>query len=104
MSGALVTGGTGGIGLECARALRRLGLGVAVCGRDAAGVATAGTEAELSCVCDVTDREAVAAFTSQAASTFGGLSVVVANAGILTERSSLAETPADVWERTMRVN
>src|SRR5689334_24953711 len=104
MAGALITGGTRGIGLECARTLRRLGLGVAVCGRDPAATAAAGEELELARVCDVTDRADVSAFTDEAASALGGLAVVIANAGVLTDRALLAETPADVWESTLRVN
>lgn len=104
MAGALVTGGTKGIGLECARALRRLGLPVAVCGRDAGDVDACAGEMELARSCDVADRGAVDAFTAEAASTLDGLAVVVANAGILSERATVAQTPPDVWERTMRVN
>jgi NAD(P)-dependent dehydrogenase (short-subunit alcohol dehydrogenase family) len=104
MAGALVTGGTKGIGLECARTLRRLGLPVAICGRDAHDVDAFGAEMELSRVCEVTDRTAVDSFTTEAAEAFDGLAVVVANAGVLSERATLAETTADVWEATMRVN
>jgi len=86
MAGALVTGGTRGIGLECARSLRRLGFGVAVCSRHPEDV-TAAAEVELARVCDVTDRDAVGAL-----------------ADVLTERALLADTPADVWESTLRVN
>jgi NAD(P)-dependent dehydrogenase (short-subunit alcohol dehydrogenase family) len=104
MAGALVTGGTRGIGLECARTLRRLGLGVAVCGRDPADVAAAAGVMELARACDVTDRAAVAALAGEAASTLGGLAVVIANAGVLTQRALLVDTPTDVWESTLRVN
>jgi NAD(P)-dependent dehydrogenase (short-subunit alcohol dehydrogenase family) len=104
MAGALVTGGTKGIGLECARTLRRLGIPVAVCGRDEADVESCGAEMELARVCDVTDRAAVDALTAEASSALDGLAVVVANAGVLSERAPLAETSPDVWDQTMRVN
>ncbi len=104
MAGALVTGGTRGIGLECARSLRRLGFGVAVCSRHPEDVTAAAGEAELARVCDVTDRDAVGALADEAAAALGGLAAVVANAGVLTERALLADTPADVWESTLRVN
>ncbi len=104
MAGALVTGGTRGIGLECARTLRRLGLGVAVCSRDPEHVAAVAGEVELSRACDVTDRDAIGALANEAASALGGLAVVIANAGVLTERALLVDTPVDVWESTLRVN
>jgi len=104
MAGALVTGGTRGIGLECARTLRRLGLGVAVCSRDPEDVAAVAGEVDLARACDVTDRDAIGALANEAASALGGLAVVIANAGVLTERAPLVDTPVDVWESTLRVN
>src|SRR6478609_8593388 len=104
MAGALVTGGTRGIGLECARTLRRLGLGVAVCSRDPEDVAAVAGEVDLARACDVTDRDAIGALANEAASALGGLAVVIANAGVLTERALLVDTPVDVWESTLRVN
>ena len=104
MAGALVTGGTRGIGLECARTLRRLGLGVAVCSRDPEDVAAVAGEVDLARACDVTDRDAIGALANEAASALGGLAVVIANAGVLTERALVVDTPVDVWESTLRVN
>jgi NAD(P)-dependent dehydrogenase (short-subunit alcohol dehydrogenase family) len=104
MAGALVTGGTRGIGLECARTLRRLGLGVAVCSRDPEDVAAVAGEVDLARACDVTDRDAIGALANEAAAALDGLAVVIANAGVLTERALLVDTPVDVWESTLRVN
>ena len=88
---ALVTGGSSGIGLACARKLVELGYGVAICGRDEARLAAAQVDcgADIAMTCDVGDRVAVQRFVDAAVDSFGGLDVVVANAG--TWRAGLIE-------------
>jgi 2-deoxy-D-gluconate 3-dehydrogenase len=81
---ALVTGGNGGIGLAIARGLQRAGARVAITGRDedknkAAGAAL-GDQA-LVLRADVTDEGDVERSITEAASTLGGLHILVNNAG-----------------------
>lgn len=79
-AGALVTGGSRGIGLAVARALVAEGARVALLGRDpdtlAAAVATLGAGA-VAVVADTTDDVAVRRAVDEAAASLGSLSVVV---------------------------
>jgi rhamnose utilization protein RhaD (predicted bifunctional aldolase and dehydrogenase)/NAD(P)-dependent dehydrogenase (short-subunit alcohol dehydrogenase family) len=101
---ALVTGAASGIGRACAEAL--LGEGAAVVGVDVAatietafdGVGWAGLQA------DVTDREALARALEVTSERFGGLDVLVVNAGVFPPSASIGDLDFDVWKRTMAVN
>ncbi|MFP5316903.1 MAG: bifunctional aldolase/short-chain dehydrogenase [Acidimicrobiia bacterium] len=101
---ALVTGAASGIGRACAGAM--LGEGAAVVGVDVSpavgtvfdGPAWAGLQL------DVTDRRAVARALEVAAERFGGLDVLVVNAGVFPPSAPIGELDLDVWERTMAVN
>ena len=80
---AVVTGGAGTIGLATARALRAEGAEVALLDRGAADPeATAKTPwCRLGVACDVTDSTAVADAFGRIAGRFGGVDIVVSNAG-----------------------
>jgi NADP-dependent 3-hydroxy acid dehydrogenase YdfG len=76
---ALVTGASGGIGAAVARTLHDAGASVGLLSRrgDDLGLARG-----LGLACDVRDRGAVGAATDEVVERFGGLDIVVANAGI----------------------
>ncbi len=87
---ALVTGAASGIGHATAALFAELGAHVVLCDRDEAGVtATAraiGKKSQVvSVVCDVTNSEHVSRAFQVAARTFGGVDVVVSNAGSAAE-------------------
>jgi len=78
----VVTGGASGIGAATARAFRDMGAEVAVLDRD--GKAAAEMAAEiggLGVACDVTDQKSVDKAFDGVASHFGGVDIVVSNAG-----------------------
>lgn len=81
---ALVTGGNGGVGLAIARGLQHAGARVAVTGRradkNAAARAVLGPDA-LVVEADVTDETAVHRAIDEVAAEFGGLHILVNNAG-----------------------
>ena len=105
---ALVTGAQRGIGLETARALHARGASVALvdldeeeaqaAARDVAGERTIGLAA------DVTDRDAIQAAVDATVQRFGGLDVVVANAGIAPPTATLRVIDEDAFERTVEVD
>lgn len=82
---ALVTGGNGGIGLGIAQGLARAGADVAIAGRNAAKNAAAlkaiGGNA-IALVADVNDSTQVQRMVADTVKAFGGLDILVANAGI----------------------
>src|SRR5438445_7241048 len=79
---ALITGGAGTIGLATARALREAGAEIALLDRAAEGVEAAAKRlGGLGLVGDVTDAPAVAAAFDRIVARFGGVDIVVSNAG-----------------------
>ncbi|ROO82729.1 3-oxoacyl-[acyl-carrier protein] reductase [Actinocorallia herbida] len=103
---ALVTGGTRGIGLAIARALLREGARVSVCARDGERLAKAVAElgpGAHGTVADVTDPGRLTAAVEAAAAEFGGLDLVVANAGG-SVGGDLAESTAAEWTETFALN
>jgi len=80
----LVTGGAGAIGAATARAFAAAGAEVAVLDLDreaAEAVAASCGKRALAAACDVTDPAAVQAAIAAVAAHFGGLDIVVSNAG-----------------------
>jgi UDP-glucose 4-epimerase len=105
----LVTGAASGIGAALARRLARAGARVALFDRETAGVARLAEElgAEgheaLAIAGDVTESETCRAAVTQTLEAFGGLDVLVNNAGI-THLGRFVETDLQVIRRVMEVN
>jgi NAD(P)-dependent dehydrogenase (short-subunit alcohol dehydrogenase family) len=76
---ALVTGASGGIGAATARRLHDAGASVALVSRRGDDL---GLERGLGLACDVRDRAGVEATADETVARFGGLDIVVANAGV----------------------
>jgi rhamnulose-1-phosphate aldolase/alcohol dehydrogenase len=99
---ALVTGGGSGIGRATARRLAADGACVVVADRDEAAARKVAEEigsadVAVEVVADVTDEEAVAAAFAAAVLAFGGVDLVVNNAGLSISRPLLETTAAD-WD------
>jgi rhamnulose-1-phosphate aldolase/alcohol dehydrogenase len=100
---ALVTGGGSGIGLATAQLLAAEGACVVVVDRDAAAAQEAAgqigsADVATAVTADVTDEGAVTAAVQAASLAFGGLDLVVNNAGLSVSRPLLETTAAD-WDR-----
>ena len=95
---ALVTGGASGIGLAAARRLAALGARVAVL--DLAAEAPDGLPLHRA---DVTDDRAVTEAVAAAVGSFGGLDIVVNNAGIGAQ-GGVQDNDDDEWHRVFDVN
>ena len=101
---ALITGAASGIGAATALAFAREGAHLVLLDRDEAGLAEVARAAEgrgvgaVTVSCDVTDAEAVEAAFRQAALRFGGLDVVVSNAGRIWQGAMAEVEPAALRE------
>ncbi len=99
---ALVTGGGSGIGRATARRLAAEGACVVVADRDKAAATAVAEEigtadAAVHVTVDVTDEAAVAESMRDAVLAFGGVDIVVNNAGLSISRPLLETTAAD-WD------
>jgi rhamnulose-1-phosphate aldolase/alcohol dehydrogenase len=99
---AFVTGGGSGIGRAIAHRLAAEGACVVVADIDAESAGTVaaelgGTDTAISLSADVTDEEQVAAAFRQAVLAFGGVDLVVNNAGLSISRP-LLETTVHDWD------
>lgn len=103
---ALITGAAGGQGAAAARRYVAEGARVAVADvQDEAGkalVAELGASARYFCL-DVTDEEAWSAAVDGVRDAFGGLDVLVNNAGVL-QFGGVSDTSLADYERVVRVN
>jgi 2-keto-3-deoxy-L-fuconate dehydrogenase len=102
---ALVTGGGSGIGLATARLLAAEGARVAALDLDpsAAIQPVAGAEPLLPLVADVADEAAVSAAVAAVVERWGGLDVLVNNAGIGAS-GTVEDNPYEEWRRVLDVN
>lgn len=104
-----ISGGSRGLGLELAREFCRQGAQVAICARDSQEVAVAQQALKNECravlgeVCDVTSRSQVEKFVRSVVRRFGGIDVLVNNAGIIQAGPMEAMTEED-FEQAMRVH
>ena len=108
---AVVTGASSGIGRAAALRLASEGARVALIARGREGLqavaAAIGPEAEaLVLPADCTDEASIAAAIDEAAGAFGGLDIVVSNAGIelLGEDDRVDRLELAVWQRLLRNN
>ncbi|HEX7873649.1 MAG TPA: bifunctional rhamnulose-1-phosphate aldolase/short-chain dehydrogenase [Sphingobium sp.] len=107
---ALVTGGAGGIGAATAARLMADGACVMLADRDAnaveevrAGFAKKyGKDVVRAAVCDVTDEAQVQAAFDACAREFGGLDILVANAGIASS-APIEQTTVALWRKNYDV-
>lgn len=115
---AVVTGGSKGIGRAIAAALVGAGADVVLCSRDgsqaeraAAEIAKAGTEGNgleagraLGISADVRELEDVRRLVATALEEFGGLDILIANAGVGGGFDPVDEIDPDVWQAVIGTN
>jgi NAD(P)-dependent dehydrogenase (short-subunit alcohol dehydrogenase family) len=106
----LVTGAASGFGAGIVAAFAREGASVLVADLDAAGAEAVAAELSRSGLSaepfatDITDRTSLDAAVAFCESRFGGLDILVANAGIGQRPSPFAETEAETLRRQFEVN
>jgi len=103
---AIITGAAGGIGLACAQRLAAAGASVVLTDIDAARLEAARLQIAgpvATAICDVGSEADVKAAVQCALDRFGGLDIVVNNAGLMTFKP-IAEQTEDDWLRILRVD
>ncbi len=101
---ALVTGAASGIGKACVAEF--LASGAAVVGLDRSDKITEifSRPDYLGICCDLTDETAVREAFVKAALAFGGVDMLILNAGVFPPGKSIAEMDMDYWTRVMNIN
>ena len=108
---SVVTGASRGIGRATAVELARVGSDVLICSRDTDELMNVKQEIggdgsgdiEFARV-DVTDQDSVEMMVEKAVEVFGGIDVLVNNAGVTGEMREFDETPMEEYRRVFDVN
>ena len=101
---ALITGAASGIGLACTEMLHEQG--AAVVGLDInSEINQIFNQQDMMGVhCDITDDRAVKEAVKMTVRCFGGLDILIPNAGIFPESQRIEDVDEKIWERSMEIN
>jgi rhamnose utilization protein RhaD (predicted bifunctional aldolase and dehydrogenase)/NAD(P)-dependent dehydrogenase (short-subunit alcohol dehydrogenase family) len=101
---ALVTGAASGIGKACVDSL--LSRGAAVVGLDINPAITTvyKTESFLGIRCDVTEQDSISDALQQTVLKYGGLDILILNAGIFPASETIEGLDKTNWDRTLDIN
>ncbi len=101
---ALVTGGASGIGKACVQSLLARGATVVNMDINPAAAAQYDRPDYLGLVCDLTQEAAILQAFEDLARAFGGLDMIVLNAGIFPPGCRIEALSLAEWQRVMRIN
>lgn len=110
---ALITGASQGFGLAAARAYVREGADVAICARGADDLARAereltalagGRTRVLARTADIAREPDIVGFVRQVEQAWGGVDVLLANAGIYGPKGPIEEVDWSEWARAIEIN
>jgi len=101
---ALVTGAASGIGRATAEALQAAGAAVAGSDINPAITRLFSRDDLIGLVADATDPAAVAGSVAETVRRFGGIDILVSNAGVFPPSQRLEEMSGEVWEQSLSLN
>jgi len=101
---ALVTGAASGIGKACVDSLRAQGAAVVAVDLNPAVLSNWKGADVLGLTANLTERAAVDAAVASTVRKFGGLDIVVANAGIFPASANIDSLDDDSWQKTLDIN
>src|SRR5262249_58274057 len=96
---AVITGASRGIGAALARLLHRRGVQLGLASRSGDDL---GLDGVVARPCDVRDQSQLTAVCDETAERFGGIDILVANAGVAAYRAFLDLPPAPLRDTTDR--
>lgn len=103
---AIVTGGSGGIGLALARRMAREGAQIVIWDIDA-GKLAALAQSDPGFFCqqvDITSESGIAAAVEAVLASYGRIDIMIAAAGISGPNLPVADYPLDLWNKVMAIN
>ncbi len=107
---ALITGAGRGIGRAIAQGFAESGAKVACVARTESQIATVASQIQadggsaIARVCDISRQDKVEAMYHEVAKALGGIDIVVLNAGIELEKSSVADSDPELWAEVLNTN
>jgi rhamnose utilization protein RhaD (predicted bifunctional aldolase and dehydrogenase)/NAD(P)-dependent dehydrogenase (short-subunit alcohol dehydrogenase family) len=101
---ALVTGGASGIGKACVESLLARGAAVISMDINPAVITQYNRPDYLGLVCDLTNEQTILEAFEALARAFGGLDMLVLNAGIFPAGCRIESLTLAEWQRVMRIN
>ena len=101
---AVVTGAASGIGKACVEELVSNGAVVAAWDISKSITETFPQEEVLGLRCDVTNEKQLRACIEQTVMHFGGIDLLITNAGIFPKSARIADMPDATWNQSMEIN
>lgn len=101
---ALITGAASGIGLACAQVMHEQGAYVTGLDINPKVSEILSGEDRMGIACDITDQALMKEAVDSIVSRFGGLDVLVSNAGIFTASQYIEELEEDMWNKSLQIN
>ena len=103
----VITGASRGIGSATAREFAAAGANVALLARGSGAISEIASEIGSNAIaipCDVSNYSEIAAAIEKTVDTFGGLDVLIGNAGVIEPISSLSGADPDAWGQVIDIN
>lgn len=107
---AIITGASKGIGASTAKRMGALGINVILAARSADQISAISSEINaaggkaIDVPCDVSNYNAVAALVDRAKQEFGGLDILINNAGIIEPVARIADSDPEAWGKAIDIN
>ena len=101
---AIVTGAASGIGKACVESLLRQGAVVAALDINKSILNYFPKKEVLGLYCDVTKSMHLSGCIKETVKHFGGLDMLITNAGIFPQSAKIADMKDDLWEKSLSIN